>query len=146
MNCLLDAIVHSLPVAHVPEVIIHDFLLGDDCLDDTTIAQVFAKKYTHDGLTYLDPAFTVRHSFDDQPMYNESAHVWYRNGKIHREKDQPAMITNDGSLYWLINGRFHRENGNPAIILEDGRKSWYNNGKIYRYESSEKTYTFTLDE
>jgi hypothetical protein len=92
---LLMTIVNVIPVTDVPELVVQ-YLLGDDCLDDTTISQVFPKPYlSRNGNTYLNRELTVLHSFDDKPAINFSVKFeWYRNGKLHR-KDLPAVLTNE---------------------------------------------------
>lgn len=57
--------------------------------------------------------------------------IYYKNNKIHRDDDLPAIIQKDGSLQWWINGYPHREN-NPAEIRIDGTKYWYNHGQKHR--------------
>jgi len=55
---------------------------------------------------------------------------WYKNGKLHRERDLPATIHNNGSMFYLKDNQFHRDNNKPAIIHNDGRLSWYENGRL----------------
>ena len=57
---------------------------------------------------------------------------WYKNGKRHREGDQPAYIGEDGSQEWHKNGILHREGDQPAVIWADGTQEWYKNGKLHR--------------
>ena len=57
---------------------------------------------------------------------------WYRNGKCHRDNDQPAIIKDNGTRYWYKDGEWHRDNDNPAIIYSDGSRYWYKNGKYHR--------------
>ena len=42
------------------------------------------------------------HSFNDEPAvhYSDGTMVWYRKGKIHREKG-PAIINKSYKEYWL---------------------------------------------
>jgi hypothetical protein len=58
--------------------------------------------------------------------------VWYRDGKIHRDDDLPAMVSEDGSQAWYIDGELHREDDKPAIIRENGDTEWYWNGRLNR--------------
>lgn len=57
---------------------------------------------------------------------------WYKDGKLHREDDQPAVILSDGTQAWYYLGKSHRDNDLPAIIGCDSGKSWYLNGKLHR--------------
>lgn len=70
---------------------------------------------------------------ENQPaviFYNNSQH-WYRNGKLHREDDKPAIVDKGtGCLSWFINGKLHRIN-KPARVLLNGYE-WYNNGVLHR--------------
>ena len=36
-----------------------------------------------------------------------------------------------GSQYWYKNGKLHRDNDLPAVIYLDGTQCWYKNGEIY---------------
>ena len=33
---------------------------------------------------------------------------WYQNGKLHRNNDQPAIITANGTKLWCQNGERHK--------------------------------------
>ena len=57
---------------------------------------------------------------------------WYKNGKLHRGNDKPAIEFPDGSKSWYKNGKRHRENDKPAIEYLSGTKVWYINGKRHR--------------
>jgi len=57
---------------------------------------------------------------------------WYKNGKLHRESDLPAIITHDGHQGWFINGLRHRENDLPACVDADGSQAWFINGVRHR--------------
>ena len=59
---------------------------------------------------------------------------WYKNGKLHRDNDQPATMWWEGFTIWYKNGKLHRDNDKPAII-ENGRQYWYKHGKQYEPES-----------
>jgi hypothetical protein len=65
--------------------------------------------------------------------------AWYIDGGLHRDNDQPAMITKDDKKEekgWYHHGRPHRENDQPAFIItqSDGywKKEWYRQGKKHR--------------
>jgi hypothetical protein len=59
--------------------------------------------------------------------------VWYVNGVIHREGNEPAIITSDGTRQWIQNGKFHSDAMHPAIQHANGDKIWLNNGKYHSY-------------
>lgn len=58
---------------------------------------------------------------------------WFKNGKLHRDTDLPALIRADGSQYWFRKGKFHRDNL-PAVIHPDGSQEWYKNNKLIKSE------------
>ena len=60
---------------------------------------------------------------------------WHKNGKSHRDNDQPASITVGGSYHWIKNGNLHRDNDKPAVIWTDRDKRWYKNGVRYEPKS-----------
>jgi hypothetical protein len=41
---------------------------------------------------------------------------WYKNGKIHRDNDLPAIISQNGYKGWYKNGQLHRDNDLPAVM------------------------------
>ena len=57
---------------------------------------------------------------------------WFKEGKRHREGDQPAVIDLVGTKEWWKEGNLHREGDQPAIIYADGTKMWYKDGKRHR--------------
>ena len=40
---------------------------------------------------------------------------WYRNGELHRDDDNPAVVRANGTKYWGKNGKLHRDDDKPAI-------------------------------
>ena len=52
---------------------------------------------------------------------------WHKEGKIHRI-DDPAIEDNYGNKHWYKEGKKHRDNG-PAVEYFDGDKLWYYEGK-----------------
>ena len=72
------------------------------------------------------------HRDNDQParIDKDGNRYWYKNGELHRGNDLPAVIASNGRRWWYINGRLHRDNDKPAII-QNGRQYWYRNGKEY---------------
>ena len=47
---------------------------------------------------------------------------WFRDGKLHRDNDYPAYISDNGTIHWCQNGSIHRDNDYPAIINMKGEK------------------------
>ena len=68
----------------------------------------------------------------DLKIYPNGAQEWYKEGKLYREGDQPAVIYADGMKEWYKDGKLHRDNDQPAIIWADGTKFWYKEGKLHR--------------
>ena len=74
------------------------------------------------------------HREGDQPaLINANrTQIWYQNDKIHREGDQPAWIDTNGTQEWWQNGEQHREGDQPAWIDADGAQEWWQNGEPHR--------------
>ena len=62
--------------------------------------------------------------------------VWYKNNKIHRDGNEPAIIHPDGTQEYYKHGLLHRDNDEPAVIQYFSRggyeKLWYQNGRLHR--------------
>jgi hypothetical protein len=72
---------------------------------------------------------------------------WYRNGKLHRDGDQPAIVSNDYTAWyqqpaivsndytaWYQRGHLHRIGG-PAVVHANGCLEWFFEGyRITREE------------
>ena len=72
------------------------------------------------------------HSHGDVPVINEKgSQCWYKDGKLHRGGDLPAVIWDNGCQFWYKNGEWHRDGDLPAVILQ-GTQWWYKNGKLHR--------------
>ena len=74
------------------------------------------------------------HRDRDQPakIFANGTRIWYKEGKLHREGDQPAAIFADGSQWWYKEGERHRDGNQPAIIFADGDQDWWKEGKRHR--------------
>lgn len=57
--------------------------------------------------------------------------VYMKNGKVHRDGDQPAIITRDERIY-ARDGLIYREGDRPAYEHSSGLKRWYVNGLMHR--------------
>ena len=66
----------------------------------------------------------------------DGTQTWYKEGRIHRDGDQPAIIWSDGSQEWYQKGKHHRDGDQPAIIWSDGNQEWtqqwYHRGQLHR--------------
>jgi hypothetical protein len=60
------------------------------------------------------------------------AETWRTNiGELHRDGDQPAIITEDGDMYWYWSGELHRSGDQPAVI-KSGVQEWWVDGSRHR--------------
>ena len=83
----------------------------------------------------------IKKMFSDNNYYKPSIFVYekeryrkgiyYLNDKIHREDDEPAIITNSNKI-WMKNVKRHREYDKPGVVGNDGFKAWCVNGKYHR--------------
>lgn len=81
----------------------------------------------------------LKHSFDDLPAIKVQGYcAWYKNGKLHRDGDKPAVIKGENTdipetciQEWWLNGRPHREGDRPAYI-NGNREEWWRDGFVYR--------------
>lgn len=77
--------------------------------------------------------FGELHSVYDKPAistYDEK--LWYYNGRLHRDNDKPASVTQYGDLAWFKHGKLHRENDLPAVIHCESTQQWHYNGLLHR--------------
>jgi hypothetical protein len=58
--------------------------------------------------------------------------VWFHEGCIHRDNNEPAVICDDGIHAWYQHGKLHRDGDEPAIIDHDGELRYYKYGKLHR--------------
>jgi hypothetical protein len=58
---------------------------------------------------------------------------YYKDGKLHRDDDLPAMEYNNGDKFWCQNGQLHRIN-NPAAEYANGINWWCQYGKYHRLD------------
>jgi hypothetical protein len=64
--------------------------------------------------------------------WKKGGDCWYKDCKLHRDDDEPAVIEPDGTRKWYRDGVLHREGGQPAIVCASGEQLWYKDGKIHR--------------
>jgi hypothetical protein len=60
---------------------------------------------------------------------------WYKDQKLHREDDLPAILYSDGHRSWYKNNELYRINGQAPAIGADGIKIWYVAGCYYTKNS-----------
>ena len=58
--------------------------------------------------------------------------AWYKDGKLHRDNDMPAIVHVNGDKEWVKDGYWHRDGDLPAIVYASGAMEWYTNGKRHR--------------
>ena len=64
---------------------------------------------------------------------SDGSQRWYKDNKLHRDDDLPAMIYANGSQFWFIDGLLHRENG-PAAIHVAGDIFWALKNQLYSFD------------
>lgn len=86
-----------------------------------------------DGIVMYDCTYYVDddghlHRDNDQPavISNGGVSIWLRHGKLHRDNDRPALVNDEGITAWYRNGKLHRDNGHPARIYYNIREWWIN--------------------
>jgi len=57
-----------------------------------------------------------------------------KDGRFHRDGDEPAVVKKDGTFEWYKHGKHHREGDKPAVIRPD-RLEWWIDGKRIRVEA-----------
>lgn len=63
----------------------------------------------------------------------QSLEEYWVNNCLHRENDLPAVIFNEKHSYWYIEGKLHRNKNKPAVI-NGNFLHYFNNGIIYKSE------------
>jgi antitoxin component YwqK of YwqJK toxin-antitoxin module len=56
---------------------------------------------------------------------------YYKNGKLHRDGDLPAIENSDGTKKWYKNGLRHRDGNLPAIEYSNSTKEYYKHGRLH---------------
>ena len=74
------------------------------------------------------------HRDNDQPavIYGNGTKEWFQYGKRHRDNDLPAIIYGSGTQEWFRNGKRHRDGDLPACTNVIGYRLWYKNNKLHR--------------
>jgi hypothetical protein len=103
---------------------------GDDLR--RVAGKVVFRSTGREGRTYRNG---LLHSYQDEPAIvadNGTYKVWYKQGKIHRDNDLPAISRNESYQEWYKDGELHRDGDLPAIIGSDNHQEWYVNGEVHR--------------
>lgn len=111
---LLNLLVWHLPVADVPKLVLQ-YLVGDWCLEHCTSIDCLPVYRDSEQNTYLDIGHTIYHSVEDRPAKVVKnigqQQEWYRNGKLHRDGDKPAIVhIESGQQMWFQWGVSYRNN------------------------------------
>lgn len=89
-------------------------------------------KILQDGTLLWYKDFKLHRDGDEPALItSDGRKEWYKEGMLHREGDKPAVIWEDGTRIWYKEGLKHRDNDEPALIWADGVKEWYKNGERY---------------
>ena len=70
---------------------------------------------------------------DSEPTIDfEGTRKWFKNGKMHRDRDLPAEVDINGNQWWYKDGELHRDGDLPAIVYANGSQYWIKHGKYHR--------------
>jgi hypothetical protein len=94
----------------------------DKALRDTVRAMILEKYATRKELI---------HSITEM-READGTRYWYKEGKLHRAGDKPAIEYADGSRAWYKDGLRHRDGDLPAVEWASGDREWYKEGKLNR--------------
>jgi hypothetical protein len=80
------------------------------------------------------------HRDSDQPaIISKGKCIYARDGLFYREEDRPAYESLSLKMWYDVNGLLHRDGDLPAV--EDVRESrWYSHGKLHRETRDEDGY------
>lgn len=87
------------------EVLVEDFTVGNDKL----VSKIITIVREISRVEFCDMCNGKTNSYGTT--------YWYKNGKLHRDNDQPAVIYANGSRRWYVNGNLHRNNDKPVVFL-----------------------------
>jgi hypothetical protein len=70
----------------------------------------------------------------DRTLTSVFGHVYhFKDGKLHRENDEPAICFTNGDKHWYKEGKLHRDNDLPAVMNRHGDEQiWYQHGQLHR--------------
>jgi len=111
--------------------VVSQFLYREDinnmCGANTYLNELFLEdwRYVYKICLHHQP-----HNYDGLAIiFPNGAQYWYKEGKYHREGDQPAIIFSNGNQLWYKEGKYHREGDQPAIIYANGDQEWWKEGR-----------------
>jgi len=114
--------------------VVSQFLYREDinnmCGANTYLNELYLEdwRYVYRICLHIQP-----HNYDGQAIIDsDGAQYWWKEGKIHRDGDQPAIICANGSQEWCKEGKCHRDGDKPARIWANGHQWWYKEGKVHR--------------
>jgi len=72
----------------------------------------------------------------------ETGYFLNEDGKLiyHSFDDEPALDWDGGTKYWYKDDKIHRDNNLPAIIYSDGDCEYYKNDERYWFINNEEEY------
>jgi hypothetical protein len=53
---------------------------------------------------------------------------YFKNKRLHRTDDKPAILRANGDVEWYIEGKRHRSGNKPALMTQYGTEAYYFNG------------------
>jgi hypothetical protein len=59
---------------------------------------------------------------------------WYKDDKLHRDNDLPAIEYHNGRKVWIQNGKWHRVSGPAVVRLHDIVEYWVNDIQLTKEE------------
>ena len=57
---------------------------------------------------------------------------WFKDGKLHRDRDLPAIVGWDGDKSWWRHGLCHRDGDLPSSVYADGAQRWTKDAQLHR--------------
>ena len=104
-------------------------------------AEDYAPKHLRSGPetteTRVDSKGVLRHYLagtdmlhrEDGPAIEGRTHIsFFQFGVPHREGDEPAMMTPNGTRLYYVEGKLHRDGKNPAVIYANGNVEYWEHG------------------
>ncbi len=65
-------------------------------------------------------------------IYPNKTKRWFNSkNEQHSFNDQPTVVRLYRSRYWYKNNKLHRIRNKPAVIFSDGRQEYHLNGEQY---------------
>lgn len=118
------------------------FTLTDDFID--YVGSEIDTDYLASALAdnFIGSNYPIEHKNEDGKLHRDNdlpavisengTQMWFQNGKRHRDEDKPAVIYLDGAQLWFANGLAHRCDDKPACEYLKGEKRWFLHGKEHR--------------